>query len=231
MNKKEFEEFLKQNPEEAMRIVVKAFKEKELLKIGNRSYVNAFKNPESYFDIKDLMPNGGSLQVLKSDMLQPLRDPLRLFTDQVVIPPSYLIFKDDAGNIYAKNGRTGQINFPGTDAATVIQQAIDALVGKGGRIFIQSGTYNITRSIKLIPNLVIEGESPGFMKVDVSDASVYPQQALGVTLNITDTGVSHVFYYYDNNYWIRNVEISKVAVRGGGSSSLGIRERSGVVTT
>jgi parallel beta-helix repeat protein len=146
MNREDFEEFIRRNPEEAMWLIAKAFKEKELLRIGNRSYLNAFKHPESYFDIKELMPDGGSLQVLNSDMLQPLRDPLRLFTDQVVIPPSYLIFKDDAGNVYARNGMIGQIDFSGTDAATVIQQAINALPA-GGMIFIKAGTYSITQAI------------------------------------------------------------------------------------
>jgi parallel beta-helix repeat protein len=52
---------------------------------------------------------------------------LRLFADFAVIMPNYLIFTDGAGNVFAKNGRTGQIEFSGTDAASVIQQALNAL--------------------------------------------------------------------------------------------------------
>jgi len=133
---------------------------------------------------------------------------------------SYIVFTDGS-KYYAKNGSTGMIEFIDNDASNLLQNVINALAGKGGRIFIRSGVYNITKFIRLIPNLVIEGEAPGFMKVDVTDETVYPTQAQGVTLNITDTSVSHVFYYYDDNYWVRNIEISKVAVRGGGLLLLG----------
>jgi len=52
---------------------------------------------------------------------------------------SYIIF-EDGGLIKAKNGRSGQIEFCGSDAATVIQQAINALTN-GGLVFVKSGTY------------------------------------------------------------------------------------------
>ena len=53
-----------------------------------------------------------------------------------VEPVSYIIFKRD-NLIYAKNGRTGEIEFQDEDAATVIQQAINALPDGGGKIFIR----------------------------------------------------------------------------------------------
>jgi hypothetical protein len=156
--------------------------------------------------------------------MQPLykimRDPSKTFRDVTEIGVSYIVFTDGS-RYYAKNGSTGMIEFIDTDASNLMQNVVNALAGRGGRIFIRSGVYNITKPVKLIPNLVIEGEAPGFMKVDVADETVYPTQALGVTLNITNTSVSHVFYYYDDSYWIRNVEISKVAVRGGGLLLLG----------
>jgi len=74
-----------------------------------------------------------------------------------VAPASYIIFKDDSGYICAKNGKTGEIDFRGTDAATVIQQAIDALTN-GGRIFIKRGTYNIDSGISLASNIALVGE-------------------------------------------------------------------------
>jgi len=126
MNEKEFEEFVRRNPQEAMRLIVKAFNEKELLRVGNRSYVNAFKYPESRFDLKDLMHNGGSLEVLKNpDMLQPLSDPGKLFTDKYVIPPSSLIFKW-ADKVYDKKW-WGQVAGGLPDAAAVIQSALNDL--------------------------------------------------------------------------------------------------------
>jgi len=91
--------------------------------------------------------------------LQPLYDPLKRLWDYIIIQPSYIIFK--RGNvILAKNGETGEIEFSGTDAATVIQSAIDALGTQGGKIFIKAGTYECKSSITLKQNLILEGEAP-----------------------------------------------------------------------
>ena len=71
-------------------------------------------------------------------------------------PIGYIIFKD--GNLVrAKNGRTGEIEFSDTDAATVIQNAIDSL-DEGGTVFIRSGFYKLYDSITLKPFVVLEGE-------------------------------------------------------------------------
>jgi hypothetical protein len=214
MNREDFEEFIRRNPEEAMRLIAKAFKEKELLRIGNRSYLNAFKHPESYFDIKELMPYGGSMQVLNSDMLQTLRDPLRLFTDQVVIPPSYLIFKDDAGNVYARNGRTGQIDFSGADASTVIQNAINALTA--GKILVRAGTYICKSSLTIGPAKYIvlegEGEVSTILKLGDNVAVDY----LIKTHSDTSTRPSLVAYPVE----IRNLKLD--GNKGGGATGGGI---------
>jgi len=90
--------------------------------------------------------------------LQPLYDPLKRLWDYIVIQPSYVIFK--RGNvILAKNGETGEIEFSGTDAATVIQSAIDALGTQGGKIFVKAGTYEIDKSINITKDkVVLQGE-------------------------------------------------------------------------
>ena len=124
---KKLEELIRKNPQEAMRIICKAFNERELLKVGNRSYVNAFKYPENRFDVKDLICNGGN--PADPPIGQPLRDPGKLFTDQVLIPPSQLVFLL-AGKTYRKSGMpetAGQIAGGLTDASTVIQAAVDSL--------------------------------------------------------------------------------------------------------
>jgi len=77
---------------------------------------------------------------------------------------SYVIFKE-AGVYYAKNGSTGAIDYSGTDAATVIQSAIDALseytwdtiTGKRGLIVIKDGTYEITSTILVYPTMALIG--------------------------------------------------------------------------
>ena len=72
-------------------------------------------------------------------------------------PASYIIYKDGLGYVYAKNGETGKIDFRGTDAATVIQNAIDSL--SGGKIFIKKGTYEVSSAINIKSNLQIVGEA------------------------------------------------------------------------
>jgi len=86
---------------------------------------------------------------------------------------SYIIFGEDTNNdgimdiIYAKNGKTGEIDFHGTDAATVIQNAIDALkVSYGarykltGKIFLKAGSYELKKPLNLtnVYNIQFEGE-------------------------------------------------------------------------
>jgi len=75
------------------------------------------------------------------------------------VPASYIIYK--SGSEYrARNGLTGEIEFSGTDAATVIQQAIDGLTD-GGIIFISTGIYPIETSIAIKNNIHIIGEGWG----------------------------------------------------------------------
>jgi hypothetical protein len=189
---KDFEEFVKKNPDEAVRIIVKAFKEKELLKIGNRSYVDAFRYPESYFDIKELMPDGGSLQVLNNDMLQPLRDPTRVFSDQIVIPPGYLIWASGT-NYYAKNGLTGDV-FSDKDIGNVANSALNNLpkvtnpqssrLVPNGKVFIKTGVYHGTQTIFLYDDwfVEIEGEMANQLTNQSPNFSGAPDTLVGGTI-------------------------------------------------
>ena len=69
---------------------------------------------------------------------------------------SYIIFTDGS-TYYGKNGNTGAIDYSGTSAATVIQNAINALTS-GGKVLIKAGTYTITANIKPKSNVVLQGE-------------------------------------------------------------------------
>jgi len=65
---------------------------------------------------------------------------------------SYIVFRE--GDIVkAKNGITGHIDFMGTDASTVIQQAINALSG-GGVVFVKD-INPATFTIASVPNHVL----------------------------------------------------------------------------
>jgi len=54
----------------------------------------------------------------------------------------YVVFKD-GDVIKVKSGKDGSIDFSGTDASTVIQNAIDALGTAGGSLFFKKGTYTL----------------------------------------------------------------------------------------
>jgi hypothetical protein len=71
---------------------------------------------------------------------------------------SYIILNDN-GTIKAINGSTGAIDFSGTDAATVIQAAINALPSHG-KIFIKKGYYvcNSPINVTSLRSVTIEGE-------------------------------------------------------------------------
>jgi len=73
---------------------------------------------------------------------------------------SYIVFTDGV-NVYAKNGKTGKIEFSGTDSSTVIQQAIDALLGKWGTVWIK-GFITLTRGITLWSGIGLRGAKAGW---------------------------------------------------------------------
>jgi parallel beta-helix repeat protein len=77
---------------------------------------------------------------------------------------SYLIWTDGS-TIYAKNSLTGMISYSGSDAATVINNAITATYDNGGGlVFVKSGNYSIGSSIVMKSYVTLEGEGCGFDK-------------------------------------------------------------------
>jgi len=127
----------------ANRVIAESFTESELLKVGNRSYVNAFMYPESRFDAGDL----------QMDMLQPIQDPLKRFFDQAVVPPSYLIFKVD-GYVLAKRW-DGQIGFSGTDVAKIIN-AICAEATGGSVVLFKSDDYTFNSKATVSKSVTLD---------------------------------------------------------------------------
>jgi len=82
---------------------------------------------------------------------------------------SYIIFQE-GDYVKAKNGLTGQIEFSGTDAADVIQNAIDALP-TGGLIFIRRGTYSLSKGLTINAHgIILRGEGPDITTLDFSQA-------------------------------------------------------------
>jgi len=99
---------------------------------------------------------------------------------------SYIIFKVGT-TYYAKNGETGEIEFSGTDASTVIQSALNALPAEGGRIFIKAGTYVISTPISVPDNTEVCGEGPSTILKAVDDAP-FQKTAQGVIMNAGTIG-------------------------------------------
>jgi len=67
------------------------------------------------------------------------------------LPASYIIFQE-GGRVYAKSGRTGQVEFQGSDAAEVIQSAIDALGTIGsGTLFVKRAAYLLDKPLDFRP--------------------------------------------------------------------------------
>ncbi|UCC58319.1 MAG: right-handed parallel beta-helix repeat-containing protein, partial [Candidatus Bathyarchaeum sp.] len=72
---------------------------------------------------------------------------------------SFLIWKNGS-TYYARNGTTGEIQYSGTNATTVINNAISS-IPTGGLVFLCDGTYNIDGTINVVEklNINIYGES------------------------------------------------------------------------
>ena len=85
---------------------------------------------------------------------------------------SYIIFTDGK-NIFAKNTTTGLIEFSGTDASTVIQNAIDSTRSNqyraGGKILFKSGTYTISSTIEPRGGVTLEGENKVSTQLRLAD--------------------------------------------------------------
>ncbi len=108
---------------------------------------------------------------------------------------SYIVYYQD--NFYAQNGTTGIVDYSGTDAATVIQAAIDALT-EGGLIILRRGIYNLSNCIRLGKSIHLLGEKGAVLRVNEgAQSSTNP-------FNILEVNGDHVT--------IENVEVDGNAV-------------------
>jgi len=143
---------------------------------------------------------------------------------------SYIIFIED-GVVKAKNGHNGEIDFSGSDAATVIQSAINALT-RGGKIFIKAGAYYCYSEIDLAKDVALIGENPdgryssfatrliakgtarGVMVRFYRDALTDVNLAIeGITFDDPDNLASGAILYFRYG---RGIRLNNVATRNGG---------------
>ena len=115
--------------------------------------------------------------------------------------PDYTIWKEGS-NYFAKNAN-GEIEFSGTDATTVIQQAINITHNAGGgTVLIKNGIYYPTDAIRMKSNVHLRGESRDGTILKVADGT--PDNWGGLHVIIT---------YYDSSGALgTNITISDLTV-------------------
>jgi len=148
----------------------------------------------------------GTITINSNDLLNAVKPQLLQMPEITQQPYSYIIWTDGT-NYHAKNGRTGQIDFSGADAGTVIQSAINALRSMGGIIYIKSGTYSVTLSLYSGITLVGEGISTtinGTINVIGTPGSQIQKVAIE-NMHITGSNVNGILAQYVTQLRIRNV--------------------------
>jgi parallel beta-helix repeat protein len=107
---------------------------------------------------------------------------------------SYIVFIEDRV-IYAENGKTGFVEYSGSDASSVIQAALNSLGSNGGIIWIREGTYVITSTIRVPGNVTLRGTgfATKLILADSADQEVIANK--------------HTEDYVDSNIVISNLQI------------------------
>ena len=95
---------------------------------------------------------------------------------------SFLIWRDGS-TYYAKNGSTGEIQYSGTNATTVINDAISS-IPTGGLVFLCDATYNIDGTINVVEKLNI---------------NIFGQ-SWETKLNLTENSNTDMMYIENSNY-------------------------------
>ncbi|MHC1600099.1 MAG: hypothetical protein ACXQS5_04680 [Candidatus Methanospirareceae archaeon] len=174
MNVKEIEKVLRHKPGLVYQAVLKLLNEE--LKKGTftkklkHSSVNSDKR-----DVLKLLALIGGTSVLGAltlsnaesiELLNARTQKVHIETRSFVIPASYIIFGEDTNGdgivdvVYARNGKTGEIEFRGTDAVTVMQKARD-MMPEGATMFIKAGRYLMTAKLTSNKEIFLKGEGRG----------------------------------------------------------------------
>jgi hypothetical protein len=142
----------------------------------------------------------GTITINSTDLANAIKPQLLQMPEISIQPYSYIIFTDGT-NYYAKNGKTGQIDFSGTDAGTVIQSAINALSGKGGTIFLKAGIYVLTQQLDL-------SNSPGIKLV--GEYGTYHEKG---TILRPVSGVRAIYAHTSDPFW-SEITIENIGIYG-----------------
>jgi len=135
---------------------------------------------------------------------QLTRDQWNALLDHALEKPASYIIRKNGSYYEAINGTTGKIDYSGTDAASVIQSAINALT-RAGMIYLKSGVYIITQPITLKCNTLLVGEvgidrdTSTCLKVDASfPANNYVLKIISDCNRAFTGGIENIFLYNPN---------------------------------
>jgi hypothetical protein len=151
------------------------------------------------------------------DAIYPQLKPRIISEPEVAQQPySYIVFTDGTG-YYAKNAKTGTIEYSDTDASKVIQYAINALPDYySGLVHIKAGRY-VCKSIINIPSgdvhLEIRGEGMHNTILSFETSETYSN------LKGAITAVSS-YFYQDEPFTVSGQQLSRLGM----SAFLGIRD-------
>lgn len=106
-------------------------------------------------------------------------------------PAEYVVFNENS-IYYAKGCYSGSTDYSGSACATVVQDAINALDAKGGKIYFMAGTYTFNTGVVISgAGLCLEGAGTGY-NTNVGSRLVYNGNASGDLIKYTNT--THKFF-------------------------------------
>jgi len=163
---------------------------------------------------------------------------LQISISDEVMPAEYVIYMIGS-TILVRNGLTGKDDYSGTDAATVIQNAINALPSNGGLIFLKAGTYPITTSgqspIAVPSGVTLQGEgidrtiitSPlGFFYAKYSGAPNSSSQVSNIAIRdmtLQSNGTTtNGGYFFTADYGANSLRFERLKMLGGGNVGTGV---------
>ena len=154
----------------------------------------------------------------------------------VTKPVSYVIYSGSGGNYYAENGRTGNVDYSGTNAAAVIQAALNNT--SQGTVLVKAAVYSVNTQLTIPTSVTLMGEGTvgdiygqgttgvgatsftwgGSANTSVIKFSTVKNAALRqVNINMNNTNGANGVELYESNECV----LEDVTVMYGGSNSVG----------
>ncbi len=121
----------------------------QLVKVSSTDTTSDFLNPK-------IAPG---TRITTSILFPSGNQQLQISVADEVMPATYVVWRNTSGTYLARNGRTGNDDYSGTDAATVINNALAAL-SSGGHIHLKDGTYTINSPIQILSSNTMVSASP-----------------------------------------------------------------------